>query len=96
MISKEEIKHIAKLARIELRDEEVQKFQKELSSILDYIEQLKEADVSKTISLKKDLIKFKGATRQDKEIQKPVEQSLKLIDLAPDKKDNYLKTKKIL
>ena len=96
MISKEEIKHIAKLARIELRDEEVLKFQKELSLILDYIEQLKEVDVSKKISLKKDLIKSKGVTRQDKEIQKPIEQSSKLMDLAPDKKDNYLKTKKIL
>jgi len=95
MISKEEIKHIAKLARIELKDEEVLRFQKELSSILDYIEQLKEVDISK-IDLKESLTKFQGVTRQDKEIKKSIEQSLKLIGLSPDKKDNYLKTKKIL
>ncbi len=69
--------------------------QKELSLILDYIEQLKEVDTSK-IDFKKDLIRSQGITREDEEIQKPIEQSLKLIDLAPDKKDNYLKTKKIL
>ncbi len=95
MISKEEVKHIAKLARIKLRAEEVLKFQKELSLILDYIEQLKEVDVSK-IDLKKGLTKFQGITRQDKETQKSIKQSSKLIDLAPDKKDNYFKTKKIL
>lgn len=95
MISKEEIKHIAKLARIKLSSQEVLKFQKELSLILDYIEQLKEVDTSK-IDFKKDLIRSQGITREDEEIQKPIEQSLKLIDLAPDKKDNYLKTKKIL
>jgi len=95
MISKEEIKNIAKLARIKLRTQEVLKFQKELSLILDYIEQLKEVDTSE-IDFKKGLVRSHGVTRQDKEIQKPIEQSLKLIDLIPDKKDNYLKTKKIL
>ena len=46
MISKEEVKHIAKLARLGLSEKETEKFQKELSSILDYIEKLKEVDVS--------------------------------------------------
>lgn len=47
MISKEEVKHIAKLARLGLSDEEIKKFQKELSSILDYVEKLEGVDVSK-------------------------------------------------
>jgi len=37
-----QVRHIAKLARLTIRDDEVQKFAKELSAILEYIEQLKE------------------------------------------------------
>lgn len=95
MISKEEVKNIAKLARIKLNNEEVLKFQKELSLILDYIEQLKEVDISK-IDLKKGLGKAQSVTREDKEIKKPPKQASKLMELVPDKKDNYLKTKQIL
>ena len=47
MISKEEVEHIAKLARLGLTEKEIGKFQKELSLILDYVEKLKEVDVSK-------------------------------------------------
>jgi len=95
MISKEEVKHIAKLARIKLNNQEVLKFQKELSLILDYIEQLREVDISK-IDLKKGLGKAQSVTREDKEIKKSLKQASKLMELVPDKKDNYLKTKQIL
>ena len=36
MISKEEVQHIAKLARIQLKEEEMQKFQADLAAVLDY------------------------------------------------------------
>jgi aspartyl-tRNA(Asn)/glutamyl-tRNA(Gln) amidotransferase subunit C len=36
-MTKEEIQHLAKLARIELSDEEVDKFTTEMSAILDYV-----------------------------------------------------------
>jgi len=38
------VRHIAKLARLKLSEEEVQKFTKELSSILGYVEILNELD----------------------------------------------------
>lgn len=40
-ISKEEITHIAELSRLELSPEEIAKFGTQLSSILDYVGQLK-------------------------------------------------------
>ena len=43
MISKEEVEHIAKLARLELTGKEVEKMQKDLSAILDYFDLLKKA-----------------------------------------------------
>lgn len=43
-ITKEEIKHIAELARLKLSDEEIIKLGSELGAILDYINQLNEVD----------------------------------------------------
>jgi len=37
-----QVRHIAKLARLEISDDEVEKYAKELSAILDYVEKLKE------------------------------------------------------
>jgi len=95
MISKDEVKHIAKLARLELSGKELQKMEKELSLILDYMEKLKKVDISK-VDLKESLYKSRGVTREDKEIPTSLEDRLRIMDLAPEKKDNYLKTKKIL
>ena len=46
MLSEEDVRHIAKLARIALSDEEVVKFSKQLSGVLDYMDILNECDVS--------------------------------------------------
>ena len=39
-----QVRHIAKLARLELKDDEVEKYAKELSAILKYIEELQTVD----------------------------------------------------
>ena len=45
MISKKKVQHIAKLARLGLTEDEIEKHQKEFLKILDYVEKLKEVDV---------------------------------------------------
>lgn len=45
-LTKEEVKHIAKLANLPLSDEEEEKYSEQLSSILDYIEKLSQVDTS--------------------------------------------------
>ncbi|MEK9135030.1 MAG: Asp-tRNA(Asn)/Glu-tRNA(Gln) amidotransferase subunit GatC [Patescibacteria group bacterium] len=45
MLSAEEVKHIAKLARLGLTEKEVEKYQKDLSDILGYVEKLKEVNI---------------------------------------------------
>ena len=42
MISKEQVEHVAKLARLSLTEEETDLYSKQLSKILDYIDQLNE------------------------------------------------------
>jgi len=43
-LSKEEIKHVAKLARLELSEEELEKYGNQLSNVLSYIDMLKEVN----------------------------------------------------
>jgi aspartyl-tRNA(Asn)/glutamyl-tRNA(Gln) amidotransferase subunit C len=46
MITKDEVIKIAGLARISLTEEEVLKFQADLSKVLDYVEELKQVDTN--------------------------------------------------
>ncbi|OGJ41854.1 asparaginyl/glutamyl-tRNA amidotransferase subunit C, partial [Candidatus Peregrinibacteria bacterium RIFCSPLOWO2_01_FULL_39_12] len=47
MLTEDQVRHIAKLARIRLTDEEVKKFSKQLSGVLDYMDVLNEVDTKK-------------------------------------------------
>lgn len=96
MISEEEVKHIAKLARLELSEREVEKMQKDLSSILDYFNLLKEAP---RLKIKKSLVVTKTTTnqvRKDKVVGKPTSLVNNLMQQAPDTKAGYIKVKAIL
>lgn len=95
MITKEEVKHIAKLARLGLTEKEIKKFQKELSKILDYIEKLKEVDVENVEPTSHSIL-FENVMREDKEREKLKMKSEKLMELAPETKNGYLKVKKII
>ena len=46
MISREEVEHVARLARLRFEEDEFQRLQLELSKIIDYIQQLSELDLS--------------------------------------------------
>jgi aspartyl-tRNA(Asn)/glutamyl-tRNA(Gln) amidotransferase subunit C len=95
MISKQEIHHIAKLARLRLTQEEIERYQKELSKILDYIEKLKEIDVS-DVKATFHPLKIKNVVREDSISKKDIDEIKKLIELMPERKGGYLKVKKIL
>jgi aspartyl-tRNA(Asn)/glutamyl-tRNA(Gln) amidotransferase subunit C len=50
-LTKEEVLNVAKLARLEFSPKEIEKYQKELNDILNYIDMLDEVDVSETTVL---------------------------------------------
>jgi len=91
MIKEKEVKYLAQLARLELTEKDIQKLEKDLVSILDYIDQLKEVDVSQVelggeaeaMSLRKD------------EAQLPLSEADQLLSLAPSRQDRYIKVKSI-
>ena len=91
MISKEEVGHIAKLARLELSEKEVEKMQKDLSAILDYFDLLKKAPKIKIKSVKSQISNL----RKDEVLPKDASVAEKIIAAAPDTKDDFIKVKAI-
>jgi len=96
MISKEQVEHIAKLARLELTKAEVQKMQTDLSSILDYFEVLKKAPQKVADRGRAAGRPTSTSLRKDEVIKGPASLANNLVALAPDTKDNYIKVKQVL
>lgn len=110
MITKQQVEHIAKLARIQLKEKEIGKFRKELSSILDYFDLLKKADTSKTEptfhiypvkSRRAGAEQFNGVKenlkimREDRAEPEEPKVVNKLIESGPDKKERHFKVKAV-
>ena len=92
MISKEEVLHLAKLARLELSHKEIEIIQKNLSGVLDYFAVLKNAKKEKQEELSSDK---KNILRQDK----PETKRGYIDDImrqTKELKDGYIKVKSIL
>lgn len=92
MITEDEVKHIAGLARIGINNKEIEKYQKEMSAILDWMEQLKEVDIT-NVEPTAQITGLENITRADK--TDDFENKSKIIDLFPEKKDRYDKVKSI-
>ena len=96
MISKGDVVHIAKLARLELTEKEVKKMQKDLSSILDYFNVLKGAPQTNA-DLDADLRRQReNVLRKDKVLEKPAGLANNLVQMVPEKKEGYIKVKAVL
>ena len=94
MISKETVQHVAKLARIGITQKEEEKFAKDLSSVLDYFEKLKEVDTSK-IEPTTHSVLIENIQRKDVVIDIGDNIKNNLIEAAPDKKEDFIKVKSI-
>ena len=96
MISKEEVKHIAKLARLGLTPKEIEKMQKDLSLVLDYFNLLKNIDVSRVEPTSHSISRLGSFLREDKAIKRSPKEVQKLIEAAPEKEGRYIRVKEIL
>jgi aspartyl-tRNA(Asn)/glutamyl-tRNA(Gln) amidotransferase subunit C len=94
MLEIKDIEKLAKLARIELTDEEKEKLLKEVDPILGYVAQLKEVS-SKVESAPKAGV-HRNIMREDKDLTETNSNTVVLVENMPESQDNYLKVKKIL
>ena len=93
-LSRDDVLKLARLARLTITDEEVEKYRIELSEILQYVQQLQDADVtgleptSQVTGLKnvmrEDVIADYGATPDD------------LLRIAPKKEGRHVKVKRMI
>ncbi len=95
MISKKEVEHIAKLARLGLTGKEVEKMKKELALILDYFDLLKEVDVSQVQPTSHSIL-LENVDREDIVKEESPETVNKILAGAPAKEKGLLKVKGIL
>ncbi|WP_042225192.1 Asp-tRNA(Asn)/Glu-tRNA(Gln) amidotransferase subunit GatC [Oceanobacillus manasiensis] len=92
-ITKEQVKHVAHLARLAVTDEEVDKFTEQLSSIITYAEQLNELDTD-GVEPTTHVLDLKNVLRKD-EPKEWITQEEALKN-APDKKDGHYRVPSIL
>ena len=90
--SNKEIEKIANLARLGLDKKDVKKFSKEMSSILDYVEKLKEVNTD-NVEPTSQVTGLKDVLREDKVGQEKNQSDI--LDNAPANKDDYIKVKNV-
>jgi aspartyl-tRNA(Asn)/glutamyl-tRNA(Gln) amidotransferase subunit C len=93
MIDRELVRKVANLARLELTSDEEEKFTTQLGSILDYVEQLNQLDVSNVPPTTR-AIDVKNITREDE--LKPYPERDAILDCAPEQEGDFFKVPKIL
>lgn len=91
-ISKEEVKHIAKLAEIDFSEDEIEKFTHQLGKILGHVAKISEVDTEE-VAPTSHTLEIKNVFRED-----VVKKSLSKEDAlknAPDEKDGGFRVPKI-
>lgn len=94
MLTSEEVRNIALLARIGLTDSEVEKYRKELSGVLDFFHELGELDLSG--GFVGDGIPVKeNDTREDRVAELGGVEREDILNCVPVKKDGFIKVRSV-
>ena len=94
IITKDTVNYVARLSRLSLNDDQADKFQDQLSRILDYIEQLNEVDTEEVLPTSHVLSSMKNVFRED--VPGESVSNEEALSNAPQKKDNFFKVPKII
>ena len=92
-ITKDEVKIVARLARLQLNEDEINKHAEQLEKILEYIKQLEKIDTN-DVPCTTRAIEVINVFRKDE--KKNYDSTEELLELGPSKEDKYFKVPKIL
>ena len=92
-INKDTIKKISKLARISVTNEETDRLEKDLNSILKFVEQLKELSTDKIAPIAS--VSNQPLTMSKDEIKK-INEKDEILTNAPEKNSNYYIVPKVI
>jgi aspartyl-tRNA(Asn)/glutamyl-tRNA(Gln) amidotransferase subunit C len=92
-LSREEVEHIAGLAKLALSDEEVARYQEQLSAILEHFDRLQELETEE-IPPTATVLPLRSVMRDD-EARPPVERE-KVLENAPEAEDGCFRVPAVL
>jgi aspartyl-tRNA(Asn)/glutamyl-tRNA(Gln) amidotransferase subunit C len=81
VLSRDQVLHVARLARLELTEEEVERFGSELSKVLDHIEKIGELDLT-DVEPTSHVVEIENVLRADE--PRPSIPREKALESAPD------------
>lgn len=90
-----DVKHVAKLANLTISDKEQNKFEKQLSEVLDHVEKLKEIDTDK-VAETSQVTGLENVTREDvADLQRTLSQNEALSNTSS-KENGLFKVKGVI
>ncbi len=92
MIEIKDVEHVAKLARLELTEEEKVKFSKQLGDVLGYVNAMNEVDIT-DVKPMSHAVEFSNVMREDVEIYEQTREEL--MSNAPEREGDFFKVPKI-
>ena len=92
MITIKDVEHVAKLARLELTEEEKEKFTTQLGDVLKYVDQMNEVDTT-GVEPMSHAIDFVNVMREDTVNYEQTKEEL--MKNAPDEENGFFKVPKI-
>ena len=92
-ITKEEVKKVAHLARLELNEDEINNHAQQLEKILDYIKQLEKIDTD-DVPCTTRAIEVVNVFRKDERRNSDCNEEL--LELGPSREENFFKVPKII
>lgn len=93
-LSPEQVQHIARLARVGLSEEDIDRFAEQLSEILDYFERLRQVD-TEGVPPTAHTLPLQNVMREGDEPAPPLDKEAVLAN-APVRDGNYFRVKVIL
>ena len=91
MITIKDVEHVAKLARLELTEEEKELYTKQLGDVLKYVDQMNEVDTT-NVKPMSHAIDFVNVMREDKVVYELIKEEL-MAD-APEAENGFFKVPK--
>lgn len=92
-LSRDDVRHVAKLARLEFSEEEEARMAEEMSQILEYVEKLNELDTSGVPPMS-HVLEVKNVFRKD-EIKSRIDQD-QALEPAPEAEQGYFQVPKVV
>lgn len=93
MVTKENVLKIAKLSKLDIHSDELEKFTHQMNNILDFIKKLDQLDTSQ-IEPTSHAVSMETPFREDKVIENKIRE--KVFAISPDHEGNLFKVPKVI